>query len=192
VLKGRGGKWGMRRFCLIPVVALLALLSGCVAPGMGGLSMNVTISGGETIRIDFDHGAIVHPENEDVQIITAILEPHLKEKNFTYLFSFQAKHGHAQTPRSVKVDDVTDDTPVSLVDDPYPAYNKESVWASRVGPFDSDKIPWLVEIENSVRIFRFTIVTADGRTLVLYQGASYPAFIKKSLRQDFGLEKKPA
>jgi len=118
--------------------------------------------------------------------------PNLKEKNFTYLFSFQAKHDHAQTPRSVKVDDVTDDVAVNLVDDPHPVLNKESVWAKQVGPIDPDRIPWLAEIENSVRIFRFTIVTADGRTLVLYQGASEPAVVKKYLRQELGMEKKPA
>jgi hypothetical protein len=181
----------MRRFFLIPVVVTLALLSGCVAPGMGGVSMTPTIAGGQKVRIDFDnHGSIVDGEDEDVRIVSGLLVPHLKEKNFTYLFSFQAKHGHVQAPRSVQVDDVTDDVALSLVDDQHPALNKTGIWTTSIGPVDPDKVPWLLEIENSVRIFRFTIVTADGRTLVLYQAASYPAAIKKYFREQLGIDKK--
>jgi len=180
----------MRRFSLLPVVALFALLSGCVAPGMGGLSMNATISGGEQVRIDFDHGQIVHPQNDDLKILTGILEPNLKDKNFTYQFSFELKHDHVHPPQSVKVDDVTDDAPVSLVDDQHPVLINGGVWTKRVGPVDPDKVPWLTEIESTVRIFRFTVVTSDGRTLVLYQGASYPAVIKKVFREGMGIDKK--
>jgi hypothetical protein len=79
---------------------------------------------------------------------------------------------------------------LSLVDDQHPVLNKEGIWTTTIGPIDADKIPWLIEIENSIRIFRFTIVTSDGRTLLLYQAASYPAAIKKYFREELGIDKK--
>jgi hypothetical protein len=180
----------MRRCCLLPVVATLALLSGCLAPGMGGLSMAPTIAGGQRVRVDFDSHGIVFVEDDHVRIRRALLVPHLKEKYFAYEFSFQAKPGHAQPPRSVKIDDVTDDDILSYVDDEHPVLNQEGIWTTIKSPIDPASLPWLIEIENSMRIFRFTIVMADGGTLVLYQGASYPAVIKKYFREELGIDKK--
>jgi len=179
----------MSRYRLPIALALLALLSGCLAPGMGGLTMNATISGGQTVRIDFDGHGVVHAEDDDVHIDSAAIEPDFKAKKIYYHFTFREKHEHVHVPRSVVVDDVTDDNPVNWVDDKHPKLDAKGEWEAKLGPMDPDRIPWLIEIESQIRVYRFTIVTSDGRTLVLYEGASYPALIKKYFREQLGIDK---
>jgi hypothetical protein len=179
----------MSRFRLPLLFASTLLLGGCLTPGMGGLSMNATISGGSTVRIDFDGKGVVHAENDDIRIDSAVLVPDFKAKKVAYTFSFHLKHAHVEAPRSVKVDDVTDDVAVNWINDEHPTLNAKGGWEGKVAAMDPDRIPWLIEIESAIRVYRFTIVTADGRTVLLYEGASYPAPIKKFFREQLGLEK---
>jgi len=188
-------------------------MAGCLTTGTGGLSKNATISGGEQVRIDFDNHGVVHAEDDDIRIETAVLKPEItvranvtrvspddgnriaremdldgdgadfEGKKVWYQFTFRVKHEHVQTPRSVKVEDVTDDAPVVWVTDEHPTLNANGVWLARIGPMDPDRMPWLNEIKSSLRVYRFTIVTSDGRTHILYEGASYPARVKKFFRK---------
>lgn len=179
-----------RILAALAALVTLGTVTGCVAPGMGGLETKVSISGGESVPIFFDSHGIVHAENDDVYIASAALMPKLNEgKKVTYQFAFQEKH-HA-VPRSVKVEDVTDDQAVTWVDDPHPTLDAKGNWEQILPAFEPDrsKVQWLYELETSIRVYRFTIVTADGRTLVMYEGANYPAYVKKFFRIQLGLEK---
>jgi hypothetical protein len=84
----------------------------------------------------------------------------------------------------VKVEDVSDNAPVTWLEDSRPALSAGR-WEMRSRAFGAGdrSSDWLHEIEPSVRIFRFTIVTADGRTLVMYQAAVFQNDIKDSVNR---------
>ena len=160
-------------------LAGLGLLAGCAT---GSYSINMPISGGQTVPLELTTTGMLHGENDDFRIDAAVYQFDPKVKNGTYLFAFLVKKRGA--PRSVKVDDVTDDEPKNL-------YQTDQIkvqdghWKQRTESFvpDQQNLKWIFEIENSIRVYRFTIVTADGRTDVLYEGCNYMGFVKELIRK---------
>ena len=67
---------------------------------------------------------------------------------------------------------------------------RNGLWSGQTGhfPVDENTAKWLFELENSIRVYRFTILTARRHTWVLYEGASYPGYAKTYIRQQLGLE----
>ena len=166
----------------------LALLAGC---STGSLSLQIPIAGQQTVMIDFSGGNPVNAENGDVRVEKSNLILDSKTKQGSYVFAFLQKNRRDQ-PARVKVEDVTDDTAVTLVDDRTPRLaDGHWQWKGEPMTFDATNAKWLFEIENSVRVYRFTIETANGNEWILYQAATYPAFVKTYLRQQLGLEAKP-
>jgi hypothetical protein len=172
----------------LPLIAGLSLLAGCTT---GSFWVNVPISGGDTVPLELIQGGIVHAENEDFKVDSAVMQFDPKTKSATYVFEFEVKHGAA--PRSVKVEDISDEAPVTL-------YQADTVklenghWKVRGASFvpDRQNSKWLYQIENTIRVCRFTIVTGDGRTEVLNEGCNYYAFIKDLIRQNLAPAKTDA
>jgi len=158
---------------------VFALLAGC---GTGTYSITMPISGGDTVPLELNHGGIAPAENDDFKINAARLafDPRSKTANFD--FGFTVKRGTA--PLRVVVDDVSDDAPATL-------YQTDKVtldngnWKVKMPSFTPDQknTKWLFEIESSIRVYRFTFVTPDGRSEIMYQGFNYPAFLKELIRQ---------
>jgi hypothetical protein len=40
-------------------------------------------------------------------------------------------------------------------------------------------------------VYRFTVDTADGRSVVMYEPCSYPDYVKTYFRQQLGVEQPP-
>jgi hypothetical protein len=168
---------------LLPVAAVL--LSGCVLPVQyNTYTRSLIISGGQTIEFTFQGGGLVAPENSDVKIEEAAFKADTPPKLLVYEFAFHSKTGRA--PRSVIVEDVSDAKPEILVEDYYPTL-KDGRWYRTSGPkMNPDpRLDWLNDPDLSFRVFRFTIVTDDGRKFVMYYAQGYSpegkAFLKKRL-----------
>jgi hypothetical protein len=86
------------------------------------------------------------------------------------------------------VDDVSDEAPVTLVDDPAPTLTAAGAWHHESEPFDlnAPHAKWLATISNSLRVYRFTLTFADGQTVVLHQGTLFTAAMKAGVRQAMG------
>jgi hypothetical protein len=181
----------MTRFRPLPLLLSLVGLAGCLAPGMGSISMNPTIAGGEKVRLDFDgKGQVVPDENEDIRLDPPILRVDAAKKQVLYNFGLTEKNH--QAPKKIVVEDVTDDVAVTWAVDAQPDLVKGRwTWATR--QFDpTDKIiPWVYQLDGSVRIFQFTITMADGRTLVMHSATNYPAMVKSYYRILLGIDKPP-
>ncbi len=168
---------------------LTVTLAGCVAPGMGGVSVNVPTAGGATTRVEFDSKGVVHASNRDVAIEGVTLLPDGKAKTVRYGMSFRAER--PLQLRRVTVEDISDDVPATLLVDEHPVIDAQHRWKRLAPPFapDENNLRFLFQLENSVRIYRFTIETADGRTIILEDGANFPAMAKRYFRFTFGFEK---
>lgn len=168
--------------CLLSLTALAVLLvcAGCAA---GETAQRLTVAGGGQVMLTFDKGNI-RPTREGDLESHAGFEFSKEAKTFTYVFELVERKN--QTPRRIRVHDVTDNDAVPLVDETAPAWNTVTrSWLKRVGPLGASdpRIAWLRTLGNSTRVYRFTVETADGRTVEMMQGWFYPSIIKSGLRQ---------
>lgn len=168
--------------------ASLCLLGGCTT---GSYWVNIPVSGGDTVPLEVIPGGVRSAESEDFKIDAAVMQYDPKVKSATYILAFQVKRGGV--PKSVKVEDISDDTPVTLCQTDHVTLSKD-LWKFRTAPFvpDQQNAKWVFQIENTIRVCRFTIVTSDGRTEVLNQGCNYYPLIKDLIRQDLAPAKADA
>lgn len=161
---------------------VLAAAAGCAT---GNIAMLATIVGGEKVRVPFGRGGPEMTNEGGVQINLASYTLNA-EKKALYVFEFTDSRSRAL--RRVLVEDVSDTAALTLVDDAAPVLAANGRWHGETPTLEwSDpRLGWLATISNSLRVFRFTLTFADGQTLVLLQGAFYPAGLKAATRQALG------
>ena len=173
---------------LIPLlsVCLCLLMSGCL--GGGGIpqtTYRTKIAGGQTVDLPMDPatGPVQATDgNFTVQLARFKPEP---PKQIIYEFSLSVKDGLA--PRHITVEEVSEDVPSLLVDDASPKLG-QNVWHAFSEPIPSGdpRIKWVMYVDNTLLIYRFTITTDAGRTVILLQPVPCPGQIKMLLRATFG------
>jgi hypothetical protein len=97
-------------------------------------------------------------------------------------------------PSSVLVRDVTEAPIITVIDDSAPALAKGNRWSGMtrpLGPAD-DEIRWMANIDNSIRIYRFTFTLADRSVHVLSVPVIVPAVLKDVFRARFSAPPHPA
>jgi hypothetical protein len=170
----------------LPAIGLFAILvlAGCAS---GDFAMVCPISGGETVTFVLTPRGPKAAENDDFLVVGASIMPNVEKKQFVYSFGLWAKKDKA--PKHVTVEDVSEEQIELLVDDAAPKLESKNVWKQDTPPKTAadPRLGWLYHEGNSPRIYRFTIVTDDGRQLVMYQLSIYPVFIKEPLRKLLGM-----
>jgi hypothetical protein len=169
-----------RRWIALGFVA--ALLAGCAT---GDVSLVVPVSGGGKFPVPIARG-LARPTEIDGFTLKAPLFTLSDEKTrLVYLFEFSDPKGRAL--QSVRVEDISDAKPLLLLEEAMPTSN-QGLWRGVSRPVSpgEEGLKWIYSIDNTVRVFRFTIVTADGRSVVANQGALFPNVFKIPARQAFG------
>lgn len=166
----------------VSLIAVSAILAGCAT------TMLVPIADNEQAPIVFGNKGAENASGGGVTIERAGLEPNAAAKAVNYVFDLTVSDNRA--PRSVIVEDVTSDNEKEvLAEDTRPFVTKgrwHFVTPSRTAA-ESD-LAWILTIEAGMRIYRFTVVTADGRKLVLYEPSEYSGQIKSQIRKTLGLD----
>ena len=170
------------RFDWLVAGVCAALLAGCAT---GEYSLVATVSGGAKVRVPIGRGGPVSVEEDGVRIVGLGLRPDADKKKVLYSFIFSDARSRAL--KNVKVEDISDETPFLLVDDTAPQLVKGR-WLGDSPAFAADDsyLKWVFQVDNSMRVIRFTITFADGHTLVINQGSAYPDFMKSVIRHMFG------
>jgi hypothetical protein len=163
----------------------LAAWLGLVGCATGDVVMMTTIAGGEKIRIPLDRSGVILASEGGIKItsVTYALKP---EKHLTYVFGFT--DAQKRSLRRVRVEDVSDEAPVALVDTTDPILGAHGEWAGESAPLAATdpRLGWLLGLPNTLRVFRFTFTFADGHTLVLHQGSMFSQAMKSAVRHEFG------
>jgi hypothetical protein len=165
------------------LAGLLSLgVAGCAT---GDVVMLATIAGGEQVRVPLGRGGPVMTNEGGVRIDAATFVFN-KDKKVLYVFAFTDSRNRAL--RSIRVEDVSDTAPLVLLDEAQPKLSAIGEWRGESTPLESGdpRMDWFTTITNSVRVYRFTFTFADGQTLVLLQGAMFPAQVKAAVRQAYG------
>lgn len=162
------------------MIALVAVLGGCAT---SPTVQTFTIAGGQTIELPIARGGALPTENSDVKIEVTGFMLDGQAKEITYAFGFTEKK--RETPRSVKVEDVTGSTAELLVEDKSPRLDAKGYWKGSARPRKKGDagLSWLNEAGDTTKVFRFTIVTSDGRQLVMHQASVWSGTSKPMLRQ---------
>jgi hypothetical protein len=122
-------------------------------------------------------------ENDRVIVTNAGLQAVTLDGNYYLRWSFAIRPKQADALSSIRIDDVTDGSPLLLVNDVAPQLDGGQ-WHETAGlmPLSAASLHWLFEPNNSVRIFRIAITGMDGRTDQLEQRIGYSQDAKKALR----------
>ena len=166
------------RFALVPfffALTMLATFSGC---GSASTTVLVPVLGGnEKVRVDLTPRGPAHANEDGFETTVAGFIPNAPPQRADLAFAFTVKNG--QAPRRVSVEDISEDAPVLMVTDEAPALTKNEWRGVVAGIASTDpRIEWLHRMNNEIRIYRFTIIAADGHKVVLNQAANYPSFLK--------------
>jgi hypothetical protein len=161
---------------VLPVVWLTACASSSSRP-------STTIAGGQTVVLQRQGAWFKPAENDRVFITDASLQAVNLNGNHYVRWSFAIRPKQALVLSTVRIEEVSDSTPLLLVNDVAPQLDAGK-WTETAGLMDlsSTSVRWLFEPKETVRIFRFTISEPDGRSYVLYQGVQYSPASKDAIR----------
>jgi hypothetical protein len=173
----------MRSLCALPLLAsLVVICAGCQS---GSISAVVPVAGGGHINVPMRAGGPPPAEGDGFRVDRATIAPAKDTRELRYDFALVA----ANQPdlRRIQIDDISDETAVTWIDDANPQF-KERRWAASTEmiPAEDPRLKWMFQITPSLRVFRFTLTHADGRKTTLDQVSTFPPFVKQAIRAAWG------
>lgn len=166
-----------KRITLLAAVVWMVLLGACSSnsgPTAG--------SSGGAVKPAFA------PVQNDRFIVTSAELGAIQMDNQKYArWSFGLKLKQPAQLRSVRVEDVTEGTPVLLINDQAPQ-TEGGLWSGSSGAIEPSgaAVPWLFESTSSRRTFRFTVTDLNGQVSVLDQTVTYSVKSKQQLIKGYG------
>jgi hypothetical protein len=103
-----------------------------------------------------------------------------KTLDFTFVVQFQA----GSAPARIIIEDVTEAPIMPIFEDKDPKLVKNNLWGAVTSPINphDEHINWLLTLDNSVRVYRFTVKMKDGSTHVVYKPVYLSAQMKNFIR----------
>jgi hypothetical protein len=166
--------------------AAILLLGGCAHRP---LTESIAVSGGQNLAFTRVGAGFVKAENERFVVDEAGLTTYRTEgKNFVrWQFALMPKQETG--PREVRIEDVTNDSPILVLEDRAPRID-ERRWSRQSALIRANprSIPWLFEFGRTTRVFRITVRETNGKTSILYQAVLFTPKAKKDFRVLMGPE----
>jgi hypothetical protein len=143
-------------------------LSGCVVSP--DVSARVTTADGQVVDLPLTSAPT--PITDGVVTVQSIqIGPwEVKDgKAKTLAFTFVVQFQQGTAPAVITVEDVTEAPIIPIYEDRNAKIVKDNLWgavSSPVGPHDAH-VNWLLTLDNSIRVYRFTVKLTDGTKHVL-------------------------
>ena len=159
---------------LLACLLLSACTSGQTYLGQSVSETSFKVDGGKTVNLPVTRAGALPAENENYKIevagiVASLVKGNPSESELTWTFSFISKN--STELNSVVIERVTDSGGLKLVvEDSSPALKNKN-WIGRSAPASMTKesSPWLYTKTDSTFVFKFTIKSRDGSTIVMYQ-----------------------
>jgi hypothetical protein len=166
----------------------LAALAGCAVPMTSSNTNVVPLANGEKMEMSVTAGGIATVSGEGVHIVQANLMPTADKKHVVYAFEVTVKEG--LVAKHVTIEDMTEDPVRLVVDDPDPRLTNGH-WKFTTPPLDPKQpgVEWITQLDDTIRVFRFTVTLADGHQVVLRQPWIYPIYLKSIIRKMANMDK---
>jgi hypothetical protein len=176
------------RFFQLAPIALAASLAGCAVPMTSSNSYIVPLANGDKMEMSVVAGGIALQSGGGIHIVQASLAPMADKKHVAYVFEVTVKDGLVL--KHVTVEDMTEDPVRVLADDPGPRVTAGH-WkftTPALDPKDPGTV-WITQLDDTIRVFRFTLTLADGHQVVLKQPSMYPIVLKSIIRKMGDMDK---
>ena len=175
-------KLALKTFAALTAITVLtaftALFTGC---GSSSGSSGGAATGGQ------GRPAYTPVQNERFAVSTVNLSAILLDNQKYARWTFGLKLKQPVQLRSIRIEDVTEGSPVLLVNDQAPQVDG-SAWTGYTGAIEpsASALPWLFDNTPAKRTFRFTVTDLNGQDSVLEQSVTYPVKTKKDLIKWYG------
>lgn len=171
-------KLALKAFAALTALAALTAFTGC---GSGSGNSGGAASGGQ------GRPAYAPVQNERFGVTTVDLSAILLDNQKYARWTFGLKLGQPVQLRSIRIEDVTEGSPVLLVNDQAPQV-EGGAWTGYTGAIEpsASALPWLFDNTPAKRTFRFTVTDLNGQDSVLEQTVTYPVKTKKDLVKWYG------
>jgi hypothetical protein len=165
---------------LTALTAMTALTAFITACGSSSGSSGAATSGA-------GKPAYAPVQNERFVVSTVELSAILLDNQKYARWTFGIKLKQPAQLRSIRVEDVTEGSPVLLVNDQAPQV-EGGMWTGYTGAIEpsASALPWLFDNTPARRTFRFTVTDLNGQESVLEQTVTYPVKTKKDLIKWYG------
>jgi hypothetical protein len=169
----------------VALAAALLVLCGCVV--RPDVSIRVTTADNQVI--DLPLTTAPGPVGDGVVTVQSLQvapwdtdKERGKAKTLAFTFVVQFKPG--SVPSRISIEDVTEAPILPIYEEKDPKLVKNNMWgavSSPINPHD-EHINWLLTLDNSVRVYRFTVKLTDGSTHVVYKSVFLSAQMKNFIR----------
>jgi hypothetical protein len=171
---------------ILVAASLVAFLgaSGCVMEQ--NYDARVTTAEGEVIEVPL----APHPVNETDGVVTLFLFQYapmtLPDGTKRLEIKFDAGFVKGAQPARIVVRDISEAPIMTILDDRSPAMDG-AVWRGKTVPLGAadDALKFMTNIDNSIRIYRFTFTLVDGSVHVLTLPIMVPGYLKEAIEKGF-------
>lgn len=172
----------------LSLALLLLPLAGCAVPMTSSNTYLVPVANGETMEMSIKNGGLTLAEQDGVHILQVALNPTADKKHIIYTFELSVKNG--MVPTHILVEDMTE-TPVRVAADDAAPKLVANHWKLNTPELDPKDplFEWLIQLDDSIRVYRFTVTLADGRQIILKQPQMFPVYMKQLIRAMLGIDK---
>ncbi len=170
------------RFLTLLTVPLFCWLAGCQT---GEVAKVVPISGGGTITVPLTRDGLKPGAGGGYEVAGSVLEPGKDARDAFYAFGLIA---HVEPAlRRIQVQDISDETAATLVDDTNPKFEKR-LWHIKTDTISADdpRMKWVFQITPSLRVYHFILTRNDGTEISFNHIAMYPPMMKAVMRSRWG------
>ncbi len=176
------------RFSRLAMIALVASLAGCAVPMTSSNTYEVPLANGEKMQMSVVNGGIGKLSAGGIHIVQNELNPMADKKHVAFVFEIAVKEG--LVPKHITIEDMTEDPVRVLVDDPAPRL-ANGHWKFTTPALDPKQpgTEWIIQLDDTIRVFRFTVTLGDGSQVVLKQPAMYPIVLKSIIRKMADMDK---
>jgi hypothetical protein len=173
---------------MLALACALAGLAGCLM--QPSYSVSVTTADGVTIEVPLTSGNVI-VSDDLISVNSFQFAPWDmgadKPKGIVFTFVLSFKQNAAMT--KFVVDDVTEAPILQVYEDLNPKLAKGNLYGGISHPFSAydEHVKWVLNLDNNVRAYRFTITMADGSVHVLRKPIFIPAQMKVFVRTQLGV-----
>ena len=196
-----GGTFRMVRFLLLPMtpdhprlippLALALVLFGLSACNLQpSVSLKVTDADGEELEVPLS--SVPPPVTDGVVTVKSFtfapwdMGP---DKPKALTFSFIVGFADGAVPKSIVIDDFTEQPVLQVFADMNAHVVKDHLWGAVSVPYapQDEHVKWVLNLDNNVRVYRFTIILKDGSKHVLLKPIFIPSQMKVFMRTQLGI-----
>jgi|SRR5271165_7559741 len=181
---------------LVPGAVRLGLAGAAAAASLAvagclmqpSYSASVTTADGVQIEVPLSRDPVV-VDDGTVSVKRFQFAPWALEGGKGLAFAFELEFKGGSKPEEISVDDVSDTPILGVYTDKSPKLSKDNLWKAVSPPHHpaDELVKWMMTLDNTVKVYRFTVRLADGTTHVLRYPIFAPVQMKSFMKGQLGV-----